>query len=67
VILCDPQAHRRTRGEAFGATPQVALGELAAVVAQATQSYGADVAIDSAGASEAFELAFHSFWSAPFF
>jgi putative phosphonate catabolism associated alcohol dehydrogenase len=58
VILCDPHAQRRLRGDAFGATRGVAPAELAAAVARATQGYGADVAIDSAGTPEAFELAF---------
>jgi alcohol dehydrogenase len=57
VIVCDPQLPRRSRGEAFGATRAVAPGELATAVAQATQGYGADIAIDSAGTPEAFELA----------
>jgi alcohol dehydrogenase len=57
VILCDPQSLRLSRGEAFGATWRVAPGELAAAVGQATQGYGADIAIDSAGTPEAFELA----------
>ncbi len=57
VILCDPQTHRLLRGEAFGATRRAAPGELAAAVARATQGYGADIAIDSAGTPEAFELA----------
>lgn len=58
VILCDVQPHRRSRGEAFGATRGAGPGELAAAVAAATQRYGADAAIDSAGTPEAFELGF---------
>jgi len=55
VILCDMQSKRLARGEAFGATRAAVPGELGAAVAGATQGYGADVVIDSAGAPEAFE------------
>jgi putative phosphonate catabolism associated alcohol dehydrogenase len=57
VICCDTDRRRLERAEAFGATRLAVPGDLANVVARATDGHGVDVAVELSGAAEAFEAA----------
>jgi alcohol dehydrogenase len=56
VLACDHQETRRARTLDFGATLVVAPADLPAAAAAVSGGFGVDLAMDLAGAPEAFEL-----------